>query len=240
MSACFTAVGVGPGDPELLTLRAVRVLREADVVLTPVGDRSDASLALSIVAAHLDPQRQEILTRTFPMRQPAAQLESAWRTIAAEIAARVRGGRRVAFVTLGDPFLYSTFLYLLRELQQDYPDVPVETVPGVSSMLAAAGLARMPLGLGDETLTVVPATADDAAITAALQASGTVVLFKVYRAFPRLRALLERLGLAGRAVYVKRIGLAGERVFHDLEGVRDEDLDYLSLILVRAVEGEDA
>jgi len=238
MSACFTAVGVGPGDPELLTLRAVRVLGEADVVITPVGDRSEASLAQSIVAEYLDPRRQQILTRTFPMRQPAEQLESAWRSIAGEIAALVRAGKRVVFVTLGDPFLYSTFLYLYRELQRDYPDVPVESVPGVSSLLAAASLARMPLGLGDETLTVVPATADAEEIEAALRRSGTVVLFKVYRAFPRLRALLERFGMARRAVYVKRVGLAGEQLVRDLSAVRDEDLDYLSLILVRVEEPE--
>jgi len=236
MTATFTAVGVGPGDPELLTLRGARVLREADVVMTPVGDRSDASLALSIIAQHLDPQRQQILTRTFPMRQPADEQQSAWRGIAAEVATLVRDGKQVAFVTLGDPFLYSTFLYLYRELQRDYPDVPVANVPGISSIQAAASLARLPLGLGDESLTVVPATASDAEIEAALASSGTVVLLKVYRAFARLHELLQRLGLEHQAVYVRRIGLEGELLVHDLGQVREDDLDYLSLILVRPAE----
>ena len=236
MTASFTAVGVGPGDPELLTLRAVRVLREADVVMTPVGDRSDSSLALSIVNEHLDPDRQQILTRTFPMRQPQALLEDAWRTIATEVAQLVNAGKKVAFVTLGDPFLYSTFLYLLRELQRAYPEVPVASVPGISSMHAAAGLAGLPLGLADETLSVVPATAPDTEIEEALQRSGTLVLFKVYRSFARIRSLLQKHDLVRHAVYVRRIGLEGERVVHDLDQVRDEDLDYLSLILVRAAE----
>jgi len=238
MTATFTAVGVGPGDPELLTLRGARVLREADVVMTPVGDRSDTSLALTIVEQHLDPQRQQILTRTFPMRQSADEQLSAWRVIAGEVAALVREGKQVAFVTLGDPFLYSTFLYLYRELQRDYPDVPVANVPGISSIQAAASLARLPLGLGDETLTVVPATAADAEIEAALERSGTVVLLKVYRAFARLHGLLQRLGLARQSVYVRRIGLEGELLVRDLGQVREDDLDYLSLILVRPAEAK--
>lgn len=236
MTATFTAVGVGPGDPELLTLRGARVLREADVVMTPVGDRSDASLALSIVEQHLDPARQQILTRTFPMRQSSDVQQNAWRDIAAEVAALVRAGKKVAFVTLGDPFLYSTFLYLYRELQRDYPEVPVANVPGISSIQAAASLARLPLGLGDETLTVVPATASDEEIETALQRSGTVVLLKVYRAFARLRALLQRVGLEQQAVYVRRVGLEGELLVHNLGEVSEDDLDYLSLILVRPAE----
>jgi len=114
--------------------------------------------------------------------------------------------------------------------------VAVASVPGISSIHAAAHLATLPLGLGDETLTVIPATAADGEIEAALARPGTVVLLKVYRAFARLRALLERRGLAGQAVYVKRIGLEGEQLVRDLAEVREEDLDYLSLILVRSAE----
>jgi len=232
-SGGLVAIGVGPGDPELITLKGVRLLQAADVVITPVGDRSGSSVAYSIVADHIDPDRQQVLQRVFPMRQPAEQLASAWRDIAAEIASLVRNGMKVAFVTLGDPMLYSTYLYLQHELQNDYPDVAISTVPGISSILAAANRAQMPLGLGDDILSIVPGTLDDADLEAALDAPGTVVLLKVYRAFERIRQLLMKKGLDEHAVYVKRLGLEGEKLVERLADVDADDLDYLSLILVR-------
>lgn len=229
----LTAIGVGPGDPELLTLKAARLLKEADVVLAPVGERSDRSLAAETVASLLDSERQEMVSLSCPMRSDEEGRAGRWAQIAAEIAAQVRAGKSVVFVTLGDPMFYSTFLYLYRELQNSYPDIPVGTVPGISSVYAAASLAGVPLGLVDETFSVVPATAPDSDIEAALGRPGTVVLLKVYRAFDRLKSLLARLGLEQNAVYVRRIGLDGEKVVHDLNEVSKTDLDYMSLILVR-------
>jgi precorrin-2/cobalt-factor-2 C20-methyltransferase len=233
VAAGLVAIGVGPGDPELITLKGVRELQAADVVITPVGDRSGASHAHSIIAGHLDPDHQQVLLRVFPMRQPAEQMARAWRDIAIEIANLVHDGKRVAFVTLGDPMLYSTYLYLQHELQSEYPDVPTSTVPGISSILAAANRAQLPLGLGDDILTVVPGTLDDDALKAALEVKGTVVLLKVYRAFTRIRKILQEKGLEENAVYVKRLGLDGEKVVVRLADVNEGELDYLSLILVR-------
>lgn len=229
----LAAIGVGPGDPELLTLKAARLLKEADVVLAPVGERSDRSIAAETVAFLLDTERQQVVSVSCPMRSDEEGRAGRWAQIAADIAVLVRSGKSVAFVTLGDPMFYSTFLYLYRELQESFPDVPVTIVPGISSVYAAASLAGLPLGLIDETFSVVPATAADSDIEAALSRSGTVVLLKVYRAFERLRALLGRLGLEQNAVYVRRIGLDGEKVIRDLSLVQTEDLDYMSLIMVR-------
>ncbi|PLX78226.1 MAG: precorrin-2 C(20)-methyltransferase [Desulfuromonas sp.] len=232
-AGCLVAVGVGPGDPELLTLKGVRLLRQADVVITPRGDRSDSSIALSIVESHIDPARQQVLSRVFPMRQPAEQMAAAWREIADEIAGLVHEGKRVVFVTLGDPMFYSTYLYLEEELRSRYPEVPVSTVPGISSVYAAAGKAHLPLGIADDILSVVPSTLPDDRLQAALDLPGTVVLLKVYRSFERIRSLLQQRGLAQRAIFVRRLGLEGEKVIPDLSKVASEDLDYLSLILVR-------
>ena len=229
----LVAIGVGPGDPELLTLKAARLLKEADIVLAPVGERSDRSIAADIVASLLDSNRQKVVNVSCPMRIDEEGRAGRWAQIAADIATQVRDGKKVAFVTLGDPMFYSTFLYLYRELQNDFPDVLVSIVPGISSVYAAASLAGLPLGLVDETFSVVPATAPEADIEAALDRPGTVVLLKVYRAFERLRSLLQRLDLEKNAVYVRRIGLEGEKVIRDLNQVKTEDLDYMSLILVR-------
>ena len=232
-SGSLVAVGVGPGDPELLTLKAARMLRQADVIITPIGDRSDKSIALSIVESHIDPARQQVLLRVFPMRHSVEQMTAAWREIADEIAALIDAGKQVVFVTLGDPMLYSTYLYLEEELRCRYPEVSVSTVPGISSVYAAAGKARLPLGIGDDILSVVPATLPDDRLQAAFDLPGTVVLLKVYRAFDRVLELLRQRGLEQRAVFVRRLGLEGEKVIPDLSRVAPEDIDYLSLILVR-------
>lgn len=226
------AVGVGPGDPELLTLKGARLLREADVVVTPVGDRSDSSVAQSIIAELVDPDRQQLLTHVYPMKKNPAEMEDAWQASAAEVAALVREGKTVVFVTLGDPFLYSTFLYLYRILLDRYPDVAVEVVPGISSINAAAAAADLPLGLAADRIAILPATFEEDKLRQTLLDFDTVVLMKVHRVFDRVRSLLNDLGVERRAVYVKRVGLAGEAVFQDLDAVQAEDLDYLSLVIV--------
>jgi precorrin-2/cobalt-factor-2 C20-methyltransferase len=240
MQPRLIAVGVGPGDPELLTLKGARLLREAGVVITPVGDRSDSSISHGIVDGIVDPARQKVLTQVFPMKKKQTGLEESWFRSAQQIAELVRGGETVAFVTLGDPFLYSTFLYLYRQLQDHFPDIPLEIVSGVSSINAAAAAAHLPLGLADECLAVVPAAYGAERLAGILQEFDTVVLVKVHRVFDRIREILTEVGLKDRAVFVRRVGLAGEAVITDLDRVEEEDLDYLSLVIVRKgeVKGE--
>jgi precorrin-2/cobalt-factor-2 C20-methyltransferase len=233
MSARLYAVGVGPGDPELLTLKGARLIREADVVVTPVGDRSDASIAASIIEDLVDPARQQLLTQVYPMKRDQGGLEQSWAESAAEVAELVRRGKTVVFITLGDPFLYSTFLYLHRQLRENFSDIPVEVVSGVSSINAAAAVAGIPLGLSDERLAVLPATYEDEELARTLEAFDTVVLMKVHRVFSRIRELLLRAGLLEKAVYVKRVGLPGEAVIRSLDEVREEDLNYLSMVIVK-------
>jgi len=227
------AIGVGPGDPELLTLKGVRLLREADVVIAPVGDRSSASIARGIVAPYLDESRQRIIEQVYPMKKNQEGLEDFWAESAREVAALVKEGRKVAFLTLGDPLLYSTFLYLRIELAKIAPEIPVEYVSGVSSVHAAAALAGIPLGLSDERLAILPATYEEEKLRATLEDFDCVVLMKVHRVFDKIKALLSELGLSDQAVYVKRIGLPEEEVFPQLDWVPAEALDYLSLIIVR-------
>ncbi len=226
------AVGVGPGDPELLTLKGARLIREADVIFSPVGDRSDDSIAHSIIADLIDPARQQIVTRIFPMRRDPAEMEASWQAAAEELVQLVQAGRTVAFVTIGDPFLYSTFLYPYRILQKQYPEIAVEVVPGISSINAAAAAADLPLGLAADRIAILPATFEEDQLRQTLLDFDTVVLMKVHRVFDRVRHLLQEIGAPRRAVYVKRVGLSGAAVFHDLDAVRAEDLDYLSLVIV--------
>ncbi|AJY69246.1 precorrin-2 C(20)-methyltransferase [Geobacter sulfurreducens] len=227
------AVGVGPGDPELLTRKAERIIRSADVICAPTGAADAASYALSIVEDLIDPSRQEVLPLVFPMRKDQEGLDAFWEDAAAQVAERVRHGRDVAFITIGDPFLYSTFLYLYRIFRECYPEIAVEIVPGISSITAAAAVAGVPLGMAAERIAILPTTYEDAELRETFARYDTVVLMKVNRVFDRVYALLKELGLERCGVFVRRVGSADEEVVFDLERLVGEKLDYLSLLIVR-------
>ncbi len=227
------AVGVGPGDPELLTRKAERVLREVKVVCAPTASPADSSYALSIIEPLINRQRQEVIIQVFPMRKDQAGLDEFWESAAAEVVAKVRGGQDVAFVTIGDPFLYSTFLYIYRIFRERYPDIPVEVVPGVSSINAAAVAAGLPLGMASERIAVIPAAFEEQDLRRILLDFDTVVLMKVSRVFDGVYELLRELGLEQNAAFVSRVGTPEEEVVFDLERLLGQKLDYLSLLIVK-------
>ncbi|MEA5113103.1 MAG: precorrin-2 C(20)-methyltransferase [Geobacteraceae bacterium] len=227
------AVGVGPGDPELLTRKAERILRQAPVVCAPAAGEGDSSYALTIVESLLDRSRQEVIVLVFPMRKDQEGLDAFWEEAAEKVASQVRKGRDVAFITIGDPFLYSTFLYLYRILRDRYPDIPVEVVPGVSSVTNAAVAAGIPLAAASERVAILPATFEDDKLRRTLLDFDTVVLMKVNRVFDRVYALLEDLGLDRNGAFVTRAGTADEKVVFDLASLVGKKLDYLSLLIVK-------
>ena len=203
------AVGVGPGDPELLTRKAERILREVPVICAPTASPLDSSYALSIVEPFIDRNRQEVIVQVFPMRMDQAGLAEFWETAADEAAERVRQGNDVAFITIGDPFLYSTFLYLHRIFREKYPDIPLEVVPGISSINAAAVAAGIPLGMASERIAIIPAAFEQENLRKTLDEFDTVVLMKVSRVFDGIYELLWDMGLERNAVFVSRVGCAG-------------------------------
>ena len=227
------AVGVGPGDPELLTRKAERILRAVPVICAPTANPADSSYALSLVEPFLDRHRQEVIVQVFPMRMDQAGLEEFWETAAAEVVERVRLGNDVAFITIGDPFLYSTFLYLYRIFREKYPDIPVEVVPGISSINAAAIAAGVPLGMASERIAIIPAAFEQENLKKTLAEFDTVVLMKMSRVFDGIYELLCELGLERKAVYVSRVGSPEQEVVFDLARLVGQKLDYLSLLIVR-------
>jgi precorrin-2/cobalt-factor-2 C20-methyltransferase len=233
MTARVYAVGIGPGDPELLTRKAERILRAAPVICAPTGNADASSYALSIVEEFIDRTRQEVLVQVFPMRKEQDGLAAFWEKAAADVAERVRQGKDVAFVTIGDPFLYSTFLYIYRIFRAHYPEIPVEVVPGISSINAAAVAAGMPLGMAADRIAVLPTTYEDEELRKTFREFDTVVLMKVNRVFDRVYALLKELGLDRKAAFIRRVGSAEEEVVFDLGRLVGKELDYLSLLIVR-------
>jgi len=232
VSGRIFAVGVGPGDPELLTLKAERVIREADIICAPTGREDAASYALSIVDHLIDRKRQQIINQVFPMRKVQLGLDEFWDRSAAEVAAHVRKGRNVVFITIGDPLLYSTFLYLQRIFKADYPEIPVEIVPGISSINAAAAAAGVPLGMAGERIAILPAVYEDEDLRRTFADFDTVILLKVHKVFDRIYPLLKEKGLDKGAVFVRRVGSELQEVVYDIGTLVGKELDYLSMLIV--------
>ena len=229
---CLYGVGVGPGDPELLTLKALRVLQQSPVICTPQSETSGDSYALEIVRDFLDADKQETMRFTFPT-DDAEGAAGVWQRAAEDIAGILLQGRDVAFITEGDPMLYSTFAYILQDIASAHPEIPVEIVPGVSSVMAAAASAAIPLVTHGQRLAILPAVYGIDDLREAIANYDTIVLMKVNRTLLSALANLETLGLAGKGIYVRRASTPGERVVNDLRQLTDEDLDYFSLLIIR-------
>ncbi|TGU75129.1 precorrin-2 C(20)-methyltransferase [Geomonas terrae] len=231
--AVVYAVGVGPGDPELLTRKAERILRSVDVICAPTGAAEGGSYALSIVEEFIDRSRQEVLVQLFPMVKDMKGLDPYWEEAADQVAQRIAQGKDVAFVTIGDPFLYSTYLYIHRIFLAKYPEIKIEVVPGISSILASSAVSGLPLGLGADRIAILPATYEKDELKRTLEEFDTVVLMKVNRVFDAVYAALKELGREKSGVFVRRVGSADEEVHHDLEALLGRKLDYLSMLIVR-------
>jgi len=234
--AMVYAVGVGPGDPELLTRKAERVLRQADVVLAPVSNPSESSIALDTVRDFLDEERQEIIIHQFPMTSDRSRLLPAWQEAAALVAARVLAGKDVAFVTIGDPLLYSTFIYLLRIFRESYPQIAIEIVPGISSINTSAAVACVPLAEADERIAIIPATSGMEKVIAALATYDTVVLLKVKPLFGEILEVLRQMGREQSTLFVERVGSPRQKVVTDFAEIARQTPDYLSLMIIKQVQ----
>lgn len=226
-------VGVGPGDPELLTVKAQRVLSLVPVVCVPVKAFGERSFARSIVGELIDTEWQEVLELVFPMTKDAAAAEPHWQEAAKLIWKRLAEGKDCAFISEGDPLIYSTFIDIFRILVQLHPSLDIEIVPGISSVNAAAARSLTPLVDGDERLALLPATFEGEKLREVLRDFDTVVLFKIHSVLDRVLAVLEEVGLAGKAVCITRCTGAEEVIERDIRRLRGKKLDYFSLLIVR-------
>jgi precorrin-2/cobalt-factor-2 C20-methyltransferase len=231
-NAVFYGVGVGPGEFELLTLKAERILRQVDVICYPSCRPGGSSYALRIIKPILDLSRQHLEGLLFPMDKDFARLIPIWRESAGAIVAHLRANRSVAFITEGDPMLYSTFLHVYEIIGEEFPGVSVEIVPGVSSLGAAAAAGRIALGQGDEAIAIVPATYAKHELAQLLQRFDTVVLMKVGAVLDEVIDVLDELGLRDRALLASRVGTRQEIVTRELAAYRSKRLHYLTTLIV--------
>ena len=231
-------IGVGPGDPELMTVKGASLLRECRHVFVPKARTEANSLALSIAKTYLREQA-EIHELVFPMSADEEELSAHWRKNANKISNILRRGEDACFITLGDPYLYSTFIYLVRELRQLQPEVRIVSVPGVTAFSAAASLCAFPVGEGRDGVTIIPAVEDIEHIRRVLQDKGTVILMKIGRRLREVIDLLEEEDVIDGSVFVSRVGMEDQRLETDLRNLRDAapEMGYLSIILVHSKGG---
>lgn len=225
MNGKLYGVGLGPGDPDLMTLRAAKLVAGARVLAYPVLD-GGASFARAIAAAHIAPDAVEIPIN-IPMSVARAPAQAAYDTGAAAIAAALEAGDDVVCLCEGDPFFYGSFMYLFARLSARFE---VEVVPGVTSITAGAARAGRPLVARNERLTVLPGPLPEAELEARIKGAESVVIMKVGRHMGKIRGVIARLGLLGQACYVAHATLPNELVLPLAEA--PDKAPYFSMILI--------
>lgn len=231
-------VGIGPGDPELITLKAHRILTNTKCIIVPKGKEEGSSLALSIASGAINMAGKEVVEVHFPMAKRDIQgqqdiFDRKWDMAVDAILIAIRNYSTVAFITLGDPSLYCTFFYIYHRLLSMQPSLEIEIIPGISSVNAASACALIPLTLGDEKLAIVPATYSDKRLSDIIENFETIILMKTHRVFDKIVSLLTLKGLLNNSIYISQIGMETQKIIRNLNDVKPIDLNYFSLIIIK-------
>jgi precorrin-2/cobalt-factor-2 C20-methyltransferase len=239
----FIGIGVGPGDPELITLKAVRILKAVDVVSVPKAHADTPSMALRMVKHILEERTKppEVLELVFPMTKNEPEVKRLWAKNAGIVAEKVEKGKVVAFITLGDPMFYSTFIYLFKSMRQEYPEVRLEVIPGVTALTACAASSQIPLAEKEEVIAIIPSDLDSKLIEETAKQADTLVFMKCAHRFKDLVPILDRSSFTKNSTIalVKRCTMAEEKVIvGQLGDVEDWDIpeDYFSMAIVKRSE----
>ena len=245
MEGKIVGIGVGPGDPELITLKAAKLLKIADVISVPKAHAKKPSLALTIVRDILAERERppEMIRLVFPMTKDQDGLKRAWARNAQILAEKAKKGKIVAFITLGDPMFYSTFIYLCQSIQEEFPEVKLEIVPGVTSLTACAASSRIPLAKREEIVAVIPSATDLKQIEEIAKHANNLVLMKGTQRFKDLTSILERSGFTKNSTIalVRRCTMPEEKaIVGRLGDVSSWDIqnDYFSMIIIKNSENE--
>lgn len=226
-------IGVGPGASDLMTLRSVKILNEIDVLAIPRPNPHTKSLAYRIVKPNLkDNPDQEELYLTFPMTKDPDLLKPHWEFAFKEVTERLKQGLNVGFISQGDAFVYSTFIYLFNGVKNLIPNLKVEVIPAVTSVTAVSSVTLRPLVDGKERVAILPATYGIEDLKEVLRNFDSVALMKVSSVMPKVIQALEEEGLLDKAVYVERATTDQERIVTDLKSIQNDKCVYFSMIIV--------
>lgn len=230
MNGKFYGIGVGPGDPGLITVKAVELIRQADMVVCPESRKDEGSIALGIAAPYLKPGTPQ-LSLVFPMTHDREVLAAAWRDNALRIHEETAKGKTLVFLTLGDPTVFSTYMYMVPYLLEQ--GIEVETVPGITAFTAVASRMNLPLTLGHESLAVVPLMKGGANARTALEHFDNCVIMKPSHDSEALADLLTELELQENFVLISRCGTEAETRCTDIDEIREGKVPYLSTMIVK-------
>ncbi|WP_066635854.1 precorrin-2 C(20)-methyltransferase [Desulfolucanica intricata] len=232
MPGKFYGIGVGPGDPELLTFKAYKALEQTEILCIPKSSADKESLALSVVGKML-PGKFTHLELYFPMSRDPQVLKDSWNKAGQATAEKLLEGKNVAFVTIGDPMFYSTYGYLLRYLKNNHPNIETQTIPGINAFSACASYLQIPLAEAEENVAIIPAAYGMKELEDVLSKFDNLVLMKVNRRFNEILEVLSRLGLKEKAIYISRVGYPDQFYTRDLDSLVGTKLDYMSIIIVQ-------
>jgi precorrin-2/cobalt-factor-2 C20-methyltransferase len=226
-------IGVGPGDPELITVKAYRILQESPIIAYPKKLKGSRSYALDIVEAYVDTTQKTMLGLVFPMTKDPDILAREWEKIGGILIEHLRSGSDVAFVTEGDPLLYSTFIHMSRVVQERERNIQALAVPGISSVNAAAARLGIPLAEGDEVVAIVPATSDMTRMQDLLDRHDCVVFLKVAKVLDTIIDLLGEMNLLDKALVITKATADNEHIWRDVRELRHAELNYLTIMVVK-------
>ncbi len=194
-------VGCGPGDPDLLTVKAVKAIQNAEVIMCPTSKEGKPSIALSVISSLIDGSNKQVIDLVFPMTKDKEKLENTWEKNAKTLAETVLSGKKVVYVTVGDPYLYSTWIYLHRELQTKYPKIKIKVIPGIVSMFTFASKVGISLAEGAEKMAVIPSCYDLSKVKEIAKNCDTMIFLKDGRYFDQVVTLLREAGFSDNSIF---------------------------------------
>ncbi len=228
----FYGIGVGPGDPELITLKAVRIINKVDIIFAASSIKNKHSLAVDIAKPHIS-ENADIRPLSFQMSNNESEKEELWRGNTEIIISELEKGNDVAFLTLGDSMTYSTYGYLVKIIQEIKPEIKIITVPGIPSYLAAASGMNLPLVEGDESLLITSGARGGKELRKYSDCIENVVLLKTYKNVEDINDALSEADLLKNSRAITRCGREGEEVFNDVKELENRKPDYWSLIIAK-------
>ncbi|GAA0180371.1 precorrin-2 C(20)-methyltransferase [Clostridium sediminicola] len=224
-------IGVGPGDPDLLTIKAVKTLNEVDIIICPEKKEAAGSFAYDIAKKHIK-EDAILLHLTFPMIYNEDELKIKWKENAEKIAEKIKKGKTLAFITLGDPTVYSTYMYLLPYLKE--LEVEVETIPGITSFCLLAGSMNLPIAEWEESFCIVPLRkGEDDKLSKALDDFDNVIVMKPSNNCRMVADELIKRGLQNNFVLISKVGTENQNVVTDIDVIKNEKIPYLSTIIIK-------
>lgn len=226
--AVFYGIGVGVGDSKAVTMKGVEALGKIDILYVPTAKKEGKSVAHNIVKDYLK-SNLEIKERHFPMNYNQDELNEAWDSIANDIENDVREGKNVGFVTIGDPMVYSTYIYLLKLLKNK---INIETIPGITSFLDIASSENFPLVEGENPLIVVPATIGTEKLKKYIKEEVSLVIMKAYKNFHEVIDIIKEEKLEKCSIVVSNSSKEDKKVYTDFENIDEKDISYFTTILI--------